>query len=76
MKATLLIAIGILWLSALAILVWWLLHSFSAVGWGVDMPLRAPRWVAYGVLVTIAAVFWLGWIVPLTIGIRSLTRRD
>jgi hypothetical protein len=57
---------GVAWLAVAGYIQF---HKFS---FGVYVPKSVPRWVLEGLLWTVIAVIYVGWIVPLGIGIRSL----
>jgi len=67
MKGYFLTALGVTWLLFLAIVV--IRADFA---FGVYVPRWLPSWTAKTILSPLISILCLGWLVPLTMGIRSL----
>lgn len=69
MNAWLLILSGIVWLTGIAIV------AMMQVGFGVAAPKWVPMRLLAGVMSSLIFVLYLGWLVPLSVGIWKLFRQ-
>jgi hypothetical protein len=67
MKASALIMVSVSWIAGA------LLFLFSGVGFGV--PGWIPLWLVIPAVIAAEVLLFLGWLVPLTAGIRLLMKR-